>query len=53
MCQDKMLKPLKNVSNSKIMSEVTGFSLLFPLLKMLARLYSNHLPEDGNGGVQA
>jgi hypothetical protein len=48
-----MLKPIKYVSNSKIMSEVAGLSLLFPLLKMFARLYSNCLPEDGNGGIQA
>jgi len=48
-----MLKPIKYVSNSKIMSEVTGFSQLFPLIKMFAHLYSNCLPEDGNGGIQA
>jgi hypothetical protein len=48
-----MLKPIKYVSNNKIMSEVTGFSQLFPLIEMFTRLYFNCLPEDGNGGIQA
>ena len=34
-----MLKQIKYISNSKIISALTGFTLLFPFLKIFACLY--------------